>query len=115
MVKALVAQVPVPLLSEASTILSINQSFPSLVFKISIVVFNKKLSSLSCFQELSIAAISEGFFPAALAKLYISASNCISAYSIPLCTILTKWPVPPSPIYVEQAWLFLSFAAIQFK
>jgi len=45
LVKALVAQVPVPLLSETSTILSINHASPSLVFKILIVAFNKKLDT----------------------------------------------------------------------
>lgn len=29
---------------------------------------------------------------------YVSAIICISAYSMPLCTILTKCPAPPSPI-----------------
>jgi len=28
--------------------------------------------------------------------------NCMSAYSMPLCTILTKCPAPSVPIQVQQ-------------
>ena len=28
--------------------------------------------------------------------------NCMSAYSMPLCTIFTKWPAPSGPIQVQQ-------------
>ncbi len=28
--------------------------------------------------------------------------NCMSAYSMPLCTILTKWPAPSGPIHAQH-------------
>ena len=28
--------------------------------------------------------------------------SCMSAYSMPLCTILTKWPAPSGPTYVQH-------------
>mmetsp|Transcript_8229 Transcript_8229/g.30522 ORF Transcript_8229/g.30522 Transcript_8229/m.30522 type:complete len:299 (+) Transcript_8229:931-1827(+) len=34
---------------------------------------------------------------------YASEINCMSPYSIPLCTILTKLPAPPGPTYVTHA------------
>ena len=40
--------------------------------------------------------------PAAWKRLYASQINCMSPYSMPLCTILTKWPAPPGPMCVTQ-------------
>jgi hypothetical protein len=28
--------------------------------------------------------------------------NCMSAYSMPLWTILTKWPAPSGPMWAQQ-------------
>jgi hypothetical protein len=35
-------------------------------------------------------------------KSYVSAMSWMSAYSIPLWTIFTKWPAPSGPMYVQQ-------------
>ena len=37
-----------------------------------------------------------------LSRSYASAISCMSAYSMPLCTILTKWPAPSWPTWVTQ-------------
>ena len=46
---------------------------------------------------------------------YVSAMICISAYSMPLCTILTKCPAPPSPIQRQHGSPSGARAAIAFK
>ena len=28
--------------------------------------------------------------------------SCMSAYSMPLCTILTKWPAPSGPMWTQH-------------
>ncbi len=28
--------------------------------------------------------------------------SCMSEYSMPLCTIFTKWPAPSGPMWVQQ-------------
>ena len=45
-----------------------------------------------------ISAISVVSRPAPRRTSYASAMNCMSAYSMPLWTILTKWPAPSGPM-----------------
>ncbi len=40
---------------------------------------------------------------------------CMSPYSIPLCTIFTKWPAPSSPTQSQQGTLFSTFAEMDWK
>ena len=35
-------------------------------------------------------------------RSYASAISCMSAYSMPLCTIFTKWPAPSGPTWVQH-------------
>ncbi len=41
--------------------------------------------------------------------------SCMSPYSIPLCTIFTKWPAPFSPTQSQQGVPSAIFAAIAWK
>ena len=43
---------------------------------------------------------------------YISQISCISPYSIPLCTILTKCPAPPVPIQLQQGLVSMCAAMV---
>ena len=55
------------------------------------------------FHFLNAAAASAGPKPmACLSRSYASAMSCMSAYSMPLCTILTKWPAPSGPMCVQH-------------
>ena len=40
--------------------------------------------------------------------------SCMSAYSMPLCTILTKWPAPSGPTCVQHG-VPSTWAAIDSK
>jgi len=40
--------------------------------------------------------------PTRRSRSYASAMSCMSAYSMPLCTILTKWPAPSGPTWVTH-------------
>ena len=55
------------------------------------------------FHVLKVSAICAGVMPTpCLSRSYASAMSCMSAYSMPLCTILTKWPAPSGPMCVQQ-------------
>ncbi|OQC18527.1 MAG: hypothetical protein BWX70_03491 [Verrucomicrobia bacterium ADurb.Bin070] len=41
--------------------------------------------------------------------------SCMSPYSMPLCTILTKWPAPSLPIQAQQGVPSSTFAATSWK
>ena len=45
-------------------------------------------------------------------RSYASAISCMSAYSMPLCTIFTKCPAPSGPTWVQQGAPSDAFAAI---
>ena len=50
------------------------------------------------FQAANTSASASGLRPPARCSTsYASAMSCMSAYSMPLCTILTKWPAPSGP------------------
>ena len=50
------------------------------------------------FHSANTSAISAGLLPVARRmRSYASAMSCMSAYSMPLCTIFTKWPAPSWP------------------
>ncbi len=60
-------------------------------------------SSLPRFQPSKIAPISSLVIPnPCFITWYASAMICMSPYSMPLCTILTKWPAPFSPTQSQQ-------------
>ena len=46
---------------------------------------------------------------------YASQMSCISPYSMPLCTILTKCPAPFSPTQSQQGEPSSTFAQIDWK
>ena len=51
------------------------------------------------FHVRKMAAISAALAPVpCLIRSYASAISCMSAYSMPLWTILTKWPAPSVPM-----------------
>ena len=55
------------------------------------------------FQVRKTSAIWAGSKPTpCLSRSYASAMSCMSAYSMPLCTILTKWPAPSGPMCVQH-------------
>ena len=55
------------------------------------------------FQSAKICPISAAEAPSPWrSRSYASAMSCMSAYSMPLCTIFTKWPAPSGPTYVQH-------------
>ena len=55
------------------------------------------------FHPWKISAISAGEWPPACrSRSYASAMSCMSAYSMPLCTIFTKWPAPSGPTCTQH-------------
>ncbi|SCD39367.1 hypothetical protein GA0115236_104919 [Streptomyces sp. IgraMP-1] len=70
-------------------------------------------SSRPVFQVRKISAISAGEYPpTSRSSWYASPMSCMSAYSIPLWTILTKWPAPSGPTWVTQGVPSSAFAEI---
>ena len=60
-------------------------------------------SSSPLFHSAKTSAISAGLLPVPRRiRSYASAMSCMSAYSMPLCTILTKWPAPSWPTCVTH-------------
>ena len=60
-------------------------------------------SSSPLFHSANTSAISAGVLPVPRRiRSYASAMSCMSAYSMPLCTIFTKWPAPSWPTCVTQ-------------
>ena len=64
----------------------------------SAVISIRNDSKSPAFHVVKISPISPALAPVACRiKSYASAISCMSAYSIPLWTILTKWPAPLGP------------------
>ena len=56
------------------------------------------------FHSRNTSAMAAGSIPATpRRRWYASPMSCMSEYSIPLCTIFTKWPEPSSPMWVQHA------------
>ncbi len=55
------------------------------------------------FHSANTSPISSASMPSPRRRMsYASPITCISAYSMPLCTILTKWPAPSVPMWVTH-------------
>ena len=89
---------PVPFWPAVSRITS-TMGLPCLIRKprISRVISIRYESSLPSFHSAKISCISSGTGPALLHRWYDSPMSCISPYSMPLWTILTKCPAPFAP------------------
>ena len=91
---------PVPFCSARSSTTSTN-AFPvsaSTWESTSAVISIRNDSRSPSFQVRKIWPISAALAPVpCLIRSYASAISCMSAYSMPLCTILTKWPAPSGP------------------
>ena len=65
------------------------------------------------FQVRKISAISAGEYPAtSRSSWYASPMSCMSAYSMPLCTIVTKCPAPSGPTWETHGEPSAAFAEI---
>jgi hypothetical protein len=54
------------------------------------------------FQRAKTSAVCATVRPAARISAQASQISCMSPYSMPLCTIFTKWPAPPGPMCTTQ-------------
>ena len=93
-------QRPVPFCSAWSRMMSTNAPpvSASTWLSTSAVISIRNDSRSPEFQVSKILPISAALAPVAcLIRSYASAISCMSAYSMPLCTILTKWPAPSGP------------------
>src|SRR6218665_61883 len=67
------------------------------------VVSSRKDSAMPWFHWVKRSASASVDSPSPRrSRSYVSASNCMSAYSMPLCTIFTKWPAPSGPTWVTH-------------
>mmetsp|Transcript_37825 Transcript_37825/g.60653 ORF Transcript_37825/g.60653 Transcript_37825/m.60653 type:complete len:262 (+) Transcript_37825:394-1179(+) len=93
---------PVPFMPVLSKILSTRNPSPvfwsSCLARMRALISMRKESSSAAFHS-SKAATSSWLVnpPTVLSTSYASEMSCMSPYSIPLCTILTKLPAPPGP------------------
>ncbi len=79
----------------------------------SAVISMRYESSRPVFQERKTSAIRAGEYPATeRSRSYASAMSCMSAYSMPLWTIFTKWPAPSGPMWVVHGVPSFARAAI---
>ena len=77
------------------------------------VISIRKLSSSPPFHSSKTTASASLSKPLrCFSNAYASEISCISPYSIPLCTIFTKWPAPPAPIHSQQGVPSSSLAAM---
>ena len=98
-------QRPVPFWPAASTTTSTNglPVFASTWPRTSAEISIRKEARSPLFHSAKIFACSAGSIPAPeRSRSKASPMTCMSAYSMPLWTILTKWPAPSVPIQAQQ-------------
>ena len=98
---AVEVHLPVPFCPAASSTMSTN-GLPvrgSSNARMSAVISTRNESSSPRFHSAKTAAHSLGVSPPMpRSRWKASQIICMSPYSMPLCTIFTKWPLPPAPM-----------------
>mmetsp|Transcript_7781 Transcript_7781/g.31216 ORF Transcript_7781/g.31216 Transcript_7781/m.31216 type:complete len:224 (+) Transcript_7781:1855-2526(+) len=100
---------PVPFMPVLSRILSTKKSsllpdWSSFLAKMMLEISMRYDSNSASFHSVNAAASSSFVNPPTVFNTsYASEMSCMSPYSMPLCTILTKFPAPPGPTYVTHA------------